>query len=110
MPCLWQSPQGVKLAAFALIMIGLIVVSGYSSINAVVKAELFPGEVRALGVGLPYALTTAVFGGTAEYLGLWFKKAGHENYFYWYVTLCIFTSLIVYALMPDTKQASLIKG
>lgn len=98
-----------ELAAFALIMVGLIIVSGYSSINAVVKAELFPGEVRALGVGLPYALTTAVFGGTAEYLGLWFKKAGHENYFYWYVTLCIFISLIVYALMPDTKQKSLIK-
>lgn len=96
-------------AAFALIMAGLIIVSGYTSINAVVKAELFPGKVRALGVGLPYAVTTAIFGGTAEYLGLWFKNAGHENYFYWYVSFCIFISLLVYACMPDTKYTSLIK-
>ena len=56
------------LHAFVLIMIGLIIVSGYTSINAIVKAELFPAQVRALGVGLPYALTTALFGGTAEHI------------------------------------------
>lgn len=98
-----------ELNAFLLIMAGLIIVSGYSSINAVVKAELFPGEVRALGVGLPYALTTAIFGGTAEYVALWFKNLGHESYFYWYVTVCIFISLIVYVTMKDTKRTSLIK-
>ena len=54
-----------------------------------VKAELFPVEVRALGVGLPYALTVALFGGTAEYVALWFKNIGHESGFYWYVTACI---------------------
>ena len=74
-----------------------------------VKAELFPGEIRALGVGLPYAVANAVFGGTAEYVGLWFKRSGHEHYFYWYVSLCIFISLIVYALMGETKTTSLIK-
>jgi MFS transporter, MHS family, alpha-ketoglutarate permease len=94
--------------AFMLIMAGLIIVSGYTSINAIVKAELFPGQIRALGVGLPYALTTAIFGGTAEYVGLWFKKAGHENYFYLYVTLCIFISLVVYIRMKDTRNTSLI--
>ena len=98
-----------EIAAFILVMTGLLIVSGYTSVNAVVKAELFPGEVRALGVGLPYALTTAIFGGTAEYIGLWFKKAGHENYFYWYVSFCIFISLIVYGFMNDTKRTSLIK-
>lgn len=98
-----------EMSAFLLIMAGLIIVSGYTSINAVVKAELFPGKVRALGVGLPYALTTAIFGGTAEYLGLWFKKTGNENYFYWYVSLCVFISLLVYLFMKDTKRNSLIK-
>jgi len=92
--------------AFLLIMAGLIIVSGYTSINAVVKAELFPAEVRALGVGLPYALTTAIFGGTAEFIALWFKKSGHEFYFYWYVTFAIFISLIVYITMKDTKKHS----
>jgi MHS family alpha-ketoglutarate permease-like MFS transporter len=96
------------LAAFFLIMAGLLIVSGYTSINAIVKAELFPGEVRALGVGLPYALTTALFGGTAEYVALWLKGAGRESLFYWYVTLCIAISLIVYLRMEDTKATSLI--
>ena len=95
--------------AFILVTIGLLIVSGYTSINAVVKAELFPAEVRALGVGLPYALTTAIFGGTAEYFALWFKKIGHENYFYGYVSLCVFISLTVYVRMRDTRTTSLIK-
>jgi len=97
-----------EITAFILVMIGLLIVSGYTSINAVVKAELFPAEIRALGVGLPYALTTAIFGGTAEYIALWFKKMGHEPYFYVYVSLCIFISLIVYVWMKDTKASSLI--
>ncbi|MNU78564.1 Alpha-ketoglutarate permease [compost metagenome] len=92
--------------AFFLLMAGLIIVSGYTSINAVVKAELFPAEVRALGVGLPYALTVAIFGGTAEYLALWFKESGHEPYFYWYITGCIAISLLVYLTMKDTKKTS----
>jgi MFS transporter, MHS family, alpha-ketoglutarate permease len=92
--------------AFWIIMTGLLIVSGYTSINAIVKAELFPAEVRALGVGLPYAITTAIFGGTAEYIALWFKNQGHENWFYWYVTVCIFISLVVYFSMRDTKRHS----
>lgn len=87
-------------------MLALTVVTGYTSINAVVKAELFPVEIRALGVGLPYALTVALFGGTAEYIALWFKNTGHESGFYWYVAACIACSLAVYLLMPDTKRHS----
>jgi MHS family alpha-ketoglutarate permease-like MFS transporter len=94
--------------AFAYILFALIIVSGYTSINAVVKAELFPTEIRALGVGFPYSVTVAVFGGTAEYVALWFKDAGHEDYFYWYVTFCIFCSLLVYTFMRETKKNSLI--
>lgn len=93
---------------FAILMCALIIVSGYTSINAVVKAELFPVEVRALGVGLPYSLTVAIFGGTAEYIALWTKNNGNESAFYWYVSTCAFISLIVYILMKDTKKTSLI--
>lgn len=92
--------------AFWLVMLALMVLSGYTAINAVVKAELFPVEVRALGVGLPYALTVAVFGGTAEYVALWFKQRGMESGFYWYVTACIACSLLVYLRMPDTRRHS----
>ena len=92
--------------AFILMMAALIIVSGYTSINAVVKAELFPAEVRAIGVGLPYALTVAIFGGSAEYMALWLKGNGHETYFYWYITGCIAISLLVYLFMKDTLQTS----
>ena len=100
--------QDVQTAseAFWLILAALAIVSGYTAINAVVKAELFPVEVRALGVGLPYALTVALFGGTAEYVALWFKQAGMESGFYWYVTACIACSLLVYLWMPDTRRTS----
>ncbi|MGV1953117.1 MFS transporter [Agrobacterium vitis] len=94
------------LEAFFIIIAALVIVSGYTAINAVVKAELFPTGVRALGVGLPYALTVSIFGGTAEYVALWFKQAGHESWFYWYVSGCIAVSLIVYAVMPDTQKTS----
>jgi MHS family alpha-ketoglutarate permease-like MFS transporter len=89
--------------AFVLLMAALVAVSGYTAINAVVKAELFPTRIRALGVGLPYAVAVSLFGGTAEYLALWAKSIGHERWFYWYVTTCIAASLVVYATMPETK-------
>ncbi|WP_341962424.1 MFS transporter [Pseudomonas sp. RC10] len=95
--------------AFFLIMAALIIVSGYTSINAVVKAELFPTEIRALGVGLPYALTVSIFGGTAEYIALWFKSIGMETGYYWYVTACIACSLLVYVFMKDTRKHSRIE-
>ena len=94
------------LQAFALLTAALMVVSCYTSINAVVKAELFPTEVRALGVALPYALAVSLFGGTAEYVALALKGAGHERWFYWYATVIVACSLAVYAVMPDTKKHS----
>ncbi len=64
------------LIAFLLICAAWIFVAGYTSINAIVKAELFPTNVRALGVGLPYAITVSIFGGTAPAVALSFKNAG----------------------------------
>ena len=81
------------LAAFGLMMGALVIITGYTSINSIVKAELFPTDIRALGVGLPYALTVAIFGGTAEIIALALKKAGHESLFFWYVAGCVLISL-----------------
>ncbi|SHJ51336.1 MFS transporter, MHS family, alpha-ketoglutarate permease [Hymenobacter daecheongensis DSM 21074] len=92
--------------AFGLLLLGLIIVSGYTSINAIVKAELFPTHIRALGVGLPYALTVAIFGGSAEYVALQAKAHGVESWYYWYVTACAAISLVVYLRMNDTQQTS----
>lgn len=92
--------------AFALIMVALIIVSGYTSINAVVKAEMFPAHVRALGVGFPYGVAVSVFGGTAEPLALVFKNYNHQEWFYWYVAGCVLISLLVYINMRDTRKHS----
>jgi MFS transporter, MHS family, alpha-ketoglutarate permease len=90
--------------AFLLIAAAWLIVAGYTSINAVVKAELFPTKVRATGVGLPYAVTVSVFGGTAESIALWFKSIGHEQWFGFYLTTVIAASLVVYASMRDTRH------
>ena len=105
---LLYSLQAAKsaLVAFLLIAAAWLIVAGYTSINAVVKAELFPTNVRATGVGLPYAVTVSIFGGTAESIALWFKSIGHETWFYYYLTAVIATSLIVYLTMRDTKHYS----
>ncbi|WP_198117592.1 MFS transporter [Massilia rhizosphaerae] len=92
--------------AFALIACAWMIVSGYTSINALVKAELFPASIRATGVGVPYAFAVSVFGGTAEYLALWFKSINLESGFYWYATAVIACTLAVCWFMRDFSAQS----
>lgn len=89
-------------AAFGLITGALFIASGYTSINAVVKAELFPTRIRALGVALPYAVTVSVFGGTTEYVALWCRQAGHEMWFAYYVSACAAVTLLTVLTLPKT--------
>jgi len=93
-----------QLQAFALVLAGLLCISGYTSINAIVKAELFPAHIRALGVALPYAIANSVFGGSAEYVALWLKDAGHESVFFWYVSGMCALSLVAYLRMRETAM------
>ena len=81
--------------AFLLICAAWIFTAGYTSINAVVKAELFPTKIRAMGVGLPYSITVSIFGGTAPAVALYFKSLGHEEWFYSELSGIIFMSLII---------------
>jgi MHS family alpha-ketoglutarate permease-like MFS transporter len=86
--------------AFALITLALLVVSFYTSVSGIVKAELFPTEVRALGVGLAYAIANAIFGGSAEYVALGLKSVGHEGWFYVYVTVMMAIAFLVSLRLP----------
>ncbi|MEY4248815.1 MAG: hypothetical protein RJA87_448 [Pseudomonadota bacterium] len=95
-----------EMTALLLVCAALAIISSYTSISAVVKAELFPAHVRTLGVALPYALANSIFGGTAEYVALWLKQGGHESWFYVYVSGCIALSLLVFLTMPDTRDKS----
>jgi MHS family alpha-ketoglutarate permease-like MFS transporter len=96
--------------ALGLICAFLVTLSGYSAVNAVVKAELFPAKIRGLGVSLPYAVANAIFGGTAEYVALALKKAGHEAAFYIYVAIVLAAGAAVALRMRDTQALSLIEG
>jgi len=98
------------VAAFALIAVGLAIISFYTAISGIVKAELFSSEVRAVGVGLPYAIANALFGGTAEYIALWFKAGGREHWFGWYVTTLCVVVLAVAFLMPDARRHGYLQG
>ena len=91
-------------AAFALVMLAMTMISFYTSISGLIKAEMFPTEVRALGVGLSYAIGNALFGGSAEYVALWLKSIGIESSFYWYVTALCFIALIVSYRMRESSK------
>ncbi|MEP7245814.1 MAG: MFS transporter, partial [Gammaproteobacteria bacterium] len=91
-------------SAFGLVLAGLLASAFYTSISGLFKAELFPIHVRALGVGLSYGIANAVFGGTSESVALAFKGAGHESWFYWYVSALCAVSLITALLMRDTRK------
>jgi MHS family alpha-ketoglutarate permease-like MFS transporter len=86
--------------AFVLITLALAIVSFYTSISGLVKAEMFPVQVRALGVGLAYAVANAIFGGSAEFVALSFKNAGIENTFYWYVTVMMAVAFLFSLRLP----------
>lgn len=94
------------LGAFLVISGALIVQSTYTSISGLYKAELFPTEIRALGVGLPYAIGIAFIGGTAEAVALKMKQMGYETMFYWYVTFFMAIVLLTALTMRDTKKHS----
>lgn len=97
-------------AAFLLVMAGLLIGSFYTSIAGVVKAELFPTAVRALGVGFTYAVANAMFGGSAEYVALSFKASGREEWFAWYVAVMAAVALAASLWMPDTRKRGYLEG
>lgn len=97
------------LVALALVLVPITLHGGYTANNAMVKAELFPAHVRALGVAFPYAVGNTLLAGTLEYVALWFKSVGNESGFFWYVAVMVGMTVIAYALLPETKTASLIR-
>jgi MHS family alpha-ketoglutarate permease-like MFS transporter len=96
------------LMAFALTAVAYVILTGYTSVNAIVKAELFPAEIRALGVGLGYAVANSVFGGTAPLLYQASKSAHHIGWFIVYVTVVIGVSLLVYIFALKNKGITLL--
>ncbi|MDX3659592.1 MFS transporter [Streptomyces sp. ID05-26A] len=92
--------------AFGLLVLALVFLSGYTALAAVIKAEMFPTNVRALGVGLPHAVVAATFGGLSEPIALALKQAGHENVYFWWVSGCIGLTLVATLLVREPSRNS----
>ena len=97
-------------AALALILIPITLHGGYTATNAMVKAELFPAHVRALGVAFPYAVGNTLLAGTTEYVALWFKSSGNESGFFWYVAVMVAMTVVAYLMLPETKTATRVQS
>ncbi|MFF3333185.1 MFS transporter [Streptomyces sp. NPDC002888] len=97
--------------SFAVLLLvqcgGMVLLTGFTSISAAVNAEIFPPRVRAAGIGFPYSLTVALFGGTAPYVGTLFKETGHSGLFPWYVAVLCLLSSLVYLRLPETARTEL---
>ncbi|WP_406194560.1 MFS transporter [Streptomyces sp. NBC_01017] len=97
--------------SFAVLLLvqcaGMVLLTGFTSISAAVNAEVFPPRVRAAGIGFPYSLTVAMFGGTAPYVGTLFKELGHADLFPWYVAVLCLGSSLVYLRLPETAHKPL---
>jgi MHS family alpha-ketoglutarate permease-like MFS transporter len=98
------------LQAFVLVAGGLLIASFYTPIAGLVKAELFPAEIRALGVGLPYAIANAMFGGTAEYVALHLRAANNESAFFYYVAGLALVALTASLILPNLRRHGYLDG
>ncbi|MCU1572556.1 MAG: Transporter [Micrococcaceae bacterium] len=88
-------------------IIGIILLLGYSANCAVIMAEQFPASVRATGIGLPYALAVAIFGGTAPYITTWLTTSGLGGWVWLYCSIAAAIGVVVYLTMPETKGKKL---
>lgn len=70
----------------------------------------FPTSVRALGVGLPYAVGNALFGGTAEYAALYLRSLGMEEAYFYYVATVVGRAFIAAMVMPNLKTHGYLDG
>ncbi|MEU3910111.1 MFS transporter [Streptomyces sp. NPDC029721] len=86
---------------------GMVLLTGFTSVSAAVNAEVFPARVRAAGIGFPYSLTVALFGGTAPYIGTLLKELGRPGLFPWYVAVLCLCSSAVYLRLPERAHEPL---
>jgi MFS transporter, MHS family, alpha-ketoglutarate permease len=93
------------LGVYLLCLLPLFCLSGYYALSAIIKAELYPTRVRAVGVSLPYAVALAIFGGNAETMALYLKSIGHESGYYWLLAGVFTMSFVAALMLPRTEQA-----
>jgi MHS family alpha-ketoglutarate permease-like MFS transporter len=86
---------------------GLGLYAIFSSIAPAIMSELFPTQLRGLGIGAWYNLTVAVFGGTAPLVIQWLGDVGHASWFFWYVAAGAVIAFVATLSLPETKGSVL---
>ncbi|EAL7523627.1 MFS transporter [Campylobacter coli] len=99
-----NNAQNNPSLTFMLVVLLFVILSFYTSVAGIFKAKLFPEHVRALGTGLGYAISNAVFGGSAPWVALQFKNAGIENGFFIYIAIFTIIMLIATLYLPKKSQ------
>jgi len=99
--------QGQAWQLFIAMSIALVLIAAFASIGPAVYAEMFPTGIRAAGVGVPYSIAVALFGGTAPYLQTFFAEQGHANLFNWYAIVLLVVSVLTVLFMPETRARDL---
>ncbi len=99
-----SNAQSNSSLVFILVVLLFIILSFYTSVAGIFKAKLFPEHVRALGTGLGYAISNAIFGGSAPWVALQFKNAGMENGFFVYIAVLTLLMFIATLCLPKKSE------
>ena len=90
-------------------LLGFTLLAGWTATSAAVMVELFPARIRAAGIGFPYAMTVAVFGGTAPYFVTWLIDGDLTAWVGIYLAVLAVISLICIVSMKETSRIELPK-
>lgn len=86
---------------------GMVLLTGYTSIAAATTVELYSSRVRGTGIGFPYSMAMALFGGTTPTVGTWLHSTGHSDWFGWYIVACVLVTLVTCLTLRETFRAPL---
>lgn len=79
--------------------------------HAATVVELFPTRTRQTGLSIAYALTAALFAGTAPYILTWLIDAtGNTLSPGWFLAVVGVIGIITVASLPETRGISLLKA
>lgn len=84
----------------------MVVLSFYTSVSGIMKAEVFPTYIRGIGLGFTYAIGNSLFGGSAEYVALWMKDNGIGKVFPWYVVVISIIGAVAVLFLRDSRKYS----
>jgi MHS family alpha-ketoglutarate permease-like MFS transporter len=88
-------------------LIGLLLLSLCTSITSAVMVENFPPHVRVSGLGFPYSLSVALFGGTVPLVATSLANAGYARYFPWYIVVTAVITLLGAISVPETYRSDI---